>query len=93
MSAGEIDTAIAASNTRAELDTLLLLTQGASRIEGDQLDLLGMLRLVEIQVQSTRRAVVNEARAAGYSGEAIADTLAIDVTELKARYGSVSRAQ
>jgi len=47
-----------------------------------------MLRLIEIQVQSTRRAVVNEARAAGCSGEEIADTLAIDVVELKTRYGS-----
>lgn len=92
MSATTTETAIAASNTRAELDTLLLLAQGASRIEGDQLDLLGMLRLVEIQVQSTRRAVVKEARASGYSGEEIADTLAIDVADLRSRYGGVQGA-
>lgn len=90
MSAGAADVAIAASSTRAELDTLLVLAQGASLIEGDQLDLLGMLRLVEVQIQSTRRAVVNEARAAGYSGEKIADTLAIDVAELAALYAGSS---
>lgn len=91
MSNNAAATAVAASNTRAELDTLLVLAQGASRVEGDQLDLLGMLRLVEIQVQSTRRAAVNEARAADFSGAEIADTLAIDVAELRSRYGSAQR--
>ena len=79
--------------TSDALDMLVVLAQAAARKDGgDRLDLLGMLRLIEIQVQGTRRAVVSEARSLGYTAQEIADTLAIDVAECKRRYGMVSDA-
>ncbi|GAA3762039.1 hypothetical protein GCM10022240_13290 [Microbacterium kribbense] len=78
------EAALAAS---AALGTLIELTQQISGA-GDTLDMLGAVRLVEIQAENVRRAIVTEARAEGLTWEQIGDALGISGQNVHETYSA-----
>ena len=54
----------------------------------DLLDELGQLRLVELFAEKARRAVVQDARAAGFTWQQIGDTLGVSRQAVHERYGA-----
>lgn len=64
-----------------ELEKLSDFVAAVGQTRGDQLDMLGMLRLAEIQVGAVRRALVLEARAAGFSWLEVGIALGLTDTE------------
>ncbi|WP_422114733.1 hypothetical protein [Brachybacterium sp. UNK5269] len=74
-------------NRSRELETFSGLVHALERTRGDQLDMLGMLRLAEIQVGAVRRALVLEARATGFSWLEVGTALGLTDTEALHLYG------
>ena len=74
-------------NRSRELETLSGLVHALERTRGDQLDMLGMLRLAEIQVGAVRRALVLEARATGFSWMEVGTSLGLTDAEALHLYG------
>lgn len=69
--------------------TEMLQSVSTSLVAGgdDPLDDLGMLRLVEILVETARKAIVTEAKAEGFSWQQIGSTLCISAEGAERRYG------
>lgn len=70
-----------------ELEKLSDFVAAVGLTRGDQLDMLGMLRPAEIQVGAVRRALVLEARAAGFSWPEVGTALGLTDTEALHLYG------
>lgn len=70
-----------------ELEKLAGLVDSIERMRSDQLDMLGMLRLAEIQIGITRRALIAEARAVGWSWRDIGLALGLPGDEAAEKYG------
>ena len=69
-----------------ELEKLAGLVDSIERMRSDQLDMLGMLRLAEIQIGITRRALIAEARAVGWSWRDIGLALGLSGDEAAEKY-------
>lgn len=54
----------------------------------DPLDDLGLLRLAEIQIEPTRKAIVKEAKTDGFDWQQIGDILCISAEDAELLYGN-----
>ena len=71
---------------RAEtLDTLLAVSRGIADAE-DYGDMVGAVRLVELAAEQARRAIIAEARAAGYQWDDVATALGVTAQEARAKF-------
>ena len=82
------DIETAERNRDRELETLSGLVCSLEHTRGDQLDILGMLRLAEIQIGIVRRALVAEARATGWSWRDVGLALGLTSAEAAEKYAS-----
>lgn len=69
-----------------ELGTLISLAETVGGA-GDLLDMLGAVRLVELQAGNARRAIVTEARAAGHTWQELGDALGVSRQAAQERFG------
>ena len=78
-----------ATVTRASsLDALIGFAESVGTRD-DLLDMIGSVRLVELAAAQARRAIVDEARAAGYTWQEIGDALGVSRQAAHERFGSV----
>lgn len=78
---------LATARRTHELEKLSNLVTAVGPTRGDQLDMLGMLRLTEIQVGIVRRSLVLEARAASFSWPEVGAALGLTGMEASRLYG------
>lgn len=76
-----------AAARRVQTEKLRTITNALVVGGDDPLDDLGMLRMAEIQIESTREAIVTEAKTDGFSWQQIGDILCITAEHAEHRYG------
>ena len=77
----------ATTDRAGALDMLIGFAEGVGNAD-DLLDMIGSLRLVELAAAQARRAVVTEARLAGYTWAEIGDALGTSRQAAHERFGS-----
>jgi len=77
----------ATTDRAAALDMLIGFAEGVSNAD-DLLDMIGSIRLVELAASQARRAIVIEARLAGYTWEEVGDALGVTRQAAQQRFGS-----
>jgi hypothetical protein len=75
-------------NRASSLDALIGFAESIGSRD-DLLDMLGSVRLVELAAAQARSAIVNEARASGYTWEEIGDALGTSRQAAQQRFGLV----
>jgi hypothetical protein len=77
---------LALLNRSAALDVLIGLSEGVAN-STDALNMLGAVRLVELAANQARRAIVDEARAGGFTWAEIGDALGVSRQAAHERFG------
>lgn len=67
------------------LGTLITISLGINEAD-DYGDMMGVVRLVELAAEQARRAIIAEARAAGYQWEDVATALGMTTQEARIKY-------